>query len=157
LIEVVVAYLSSVGLQWSGFDAVASILSRIVRLVVAAESTPQQRQELLRRLEGIDDWSAPNLVTTQLHSEWAIAANPFLIFMERCATAYCARSSAAIWRHFDDRALPTLKQLRMYMLASARGDLVRADQIVEIICARVRACRNGETFNVGSEPRFLSA
>jgi DNA-binding FadR family transcriptional regulator len=158
LVELVVAYLSSIGLKWSEFETVARILSRIVRLIVAAESTPGQRRELLRRMERIDSWgNSPSLITAQLHSEWGSGANPFLVFMEQCATAYCARSSAAIWRCFDDAALPTLKQLQIYMVTSIRGDLVQADRLVNGICDRISALRGGDMGRVAAEPQVAVA
>jgi DNA-binding FadR family transcriptional regulator len=162
LVELVVAYLSCIHLRWSELEAVARILSRIVRLIVAAQSTPQQRQELLRRLERIDDnWdNSPSLITAQLLSEWAIPANPFLIFMEQCASAFCARSSAAIWRCFDDSELPTQMQLQQYIVTTARGDLVQADRFVDGVCDRVHALRNRSfsrgAFNGGAKARALA-
>jgi DNA-binding FadR family transcriptional regulator len=154
LVERVVAYLSSVHLRWSELEPVAQVLSRIIRIVVVAESTAPQRREILSKLEGLDDRiGSPRMITALLHAEWAIAANPFLIFMERCATAYCARSSASIWKHFDDAEFRPLAALQRCMAASACGDVVRVDRIVEGICARVSALRNGRTFDVSSEAR----
>lgn len=147
LVEQVVAYLSSVRLAWDDFEPVAQILSRIVRIVLVAESTSHQRQQQLRALDSASNRTySPKMVAAHLHSEWAIAANPLLIFMERCATAYCARSSAAIWKCFDDSAFPSMDLLRQYMVSSAEGDTVKVDRIVDGICGRVRALR------VGGEP-----
>jgi DNA-binding FadR family transcriptional regulator len=158
LVELVVAYLSSVRLSWSQLEPVAHILSRIVRLVVTAESTPRQRRELLARLEGMGDRiDSPTLITAQLHSEWSIVGNPFLIFMERCATAYCARSSAASWKCFDDSELPPLAALQRYMVACAHGDAVQVDRIVHGIYTRVRALRNGATISATLEVHAVPA
>ncbi|HUE09578.1 MAG TPA: hypothetical protein VMQ54_01505, partial [Steroidobacteraceae bacterium] len=64
LVELVVAYLSSVRLSWSQLEPVAQILSRIVRLVVVAESTLRQRRELLARLDRRGDRiDSPTLIT----------------------------------------------------------------------------------------------
>jgi hypothetical protein len=158
LVELVVAYLSSVRLSWSQLDPVAHILSRIVRSVVTTESTPRQRRELLARLERMGDrMDSPTLITAQLHAEWSIVANPLLIFIERCAAAYCARSSAAIWKCFDDSELPPLAALQRYMVASAHGDAVQVDRIVYGIYARVRALRNGGTRSATLEIHAVSA
>jgi DNA-binding FadR family transcriptional regulator len=148
VVELVVAYLSSTRLSWRELEGVAGMLSRIVRAVVTAESTPQQRRELLGRINNTGGWgSSPSLITAQLRSEWAIAANPLLIFMEQCAAAYCARSSAAIWTSFDDSELPPMNHLNLYVAAAAEGNLVLADRIVESVCTRVGALRARGTFN----------
>ena len=158
LVELVVAYLSSVRLTWSQLDPVAHVLSRIVRSVVTTESTPRQRRELLARLESMGDrMDSPTLITAQLHAEWSIVANPLLIFMERCSAAYCARSSAAIWKCFDDSELPPLAALQRYMVASAHGDAVQVDRVVYGIYARVRALRNGGTISATLETHAVSA
>ena len=152
LVEQVVAYLSSAHLRWSELEPVAHILSRIVRVVVVAESTAQQRRDILQKIEGLDDRiNSPGVVTAQLHSEWAIAANPFLIFMERCATAYCARSSASVWKYFDDAEFRPVAALQRYMAASAHGDVVQVDRIVDGICSRIHALRNGGSLGVAAE------
>jgi DNA-binding FadR family transcriptional regulator len=157
LVELVVAYFCSIRLTWEEFFPIACILSRIVRMVLAAESTRAQRQALLRRLECAPDWAdAPSLITTQLHSEWACVSNPILIFMERCVTAYCARASTGVWKSFDDSGLYTLRQQLAYTEAIARGDLVRADSLVEKICAQVCISRNMHTFDVAGAGRRLA-
>jgi hypothetical protein len=158
LVELVVAYLSSVRLTWSQLDPVAHVLSRIVRSVVTTDSKPRQRRELLARLESMGGrMDSPTLITAQLHAEWSIVANPLLIFMERCATAYCARSSAAIWKCFDDSELPALAALQRYLMAAAHGDAVQVDRIVYGIYARVRALRNGGTISATLETHAVSA
>jgi DNA-binding FadR family transcriptional regulator len=158
LVELVVGYLSSARLRWSELEPVAQMLSRIVRILVTAESMPQQRHELLAKLESMGGRvDAPALISSQLHSEWAMGANPLLIFMEQCATAYCARSSAATWKCFDDSAFPPLPALQRYMMASARGDVVQVDRIVESTCARVRALRSGGAVGIASEPQAAFA
>jgi hypothetical protein len=154
LVELVVAYLSSVRLTWDDFEPVAQILSRIIRVVVIAESSSRQRQEQLATMESMSGHAySPKMVAEHLHSEWAIAANPLLIFMERCATAYCARSSAAIWKCFDDSAFPSMELLRQYMSSSAQGDAVKVDRIVDGICGHVRALRVGGESGVPSAAR----
>jgi hypothetical protein len=100
---------------------------------------------------------APALISAQLHSEWTMGANPLLIFMEQCATAYCARSSAATWKCFDDSDFPPLPALQRYMMASARGDVVQVDRIVESTCARVRTLRSGGVISIASEPQAAFA
>jgi DNA-binding FadR family transcriptional regulator len=158
LVELVVGYLSSARLRWSELEPVAQMLSRIVRILVTAESTPRQRQELLAKLDSMGDRvDAPALISAQLHSEWAMGANPLLIFMEQCMTAYCARSSAATWKCFDDSDFPPLPALQRYMMASARGDVVQVDRIIESTCARVSALRSGGVISAASEPQAASA
>jgi hypothetical protein len=158
LVELVVGYLSSARLRWSELEPVAQMLSRIVRILVTAESMPQQRHELLAKLQSMGGRvDAPALISAQLHSEWTMGANPLLIFMEQCATAYCARSSAATWKCFDDSAFPPLPALQRYMLASARGDVVQVDRIVENTCARVRALRSGGGVSIDSGPQAAFA
>jgi DNA-binding FadR family transcriptional regulator len=137
-VELVVAYFSATRLELADFFPVAYIISRIVRMVVAAESTRSQRQALLRRLDFAARWrDAPNLVTAQLQAEWSCLANPILIFMERCSTAYYARASASVWTSFDGSELRGLPQQLSYMEAVARGKLVEADSSVERLCKQV--------------------
>jgi DNA-binding FadR family transcriptional regulator len=149
LVELVVAYFCSIRLSLEEFFPTACIVSRIVRMVLAAETTGTQRQAILRRLDRVRDWAdAPSLITTQLHSEWACVSNPILIFMERCATAYYARANTGVWKSYDDSGPYTLQHHLAYAEAVARGDLVRADSIVEKICAQVCMSRNLQTFEV---------
>lgn len=148
-VELVVGYFSSIRLRWEDFFPVACIISRIVRLVVAAESTRAQRQALLRRLDCARSWAdAPTLITRQLQAEWSCVANPILIFMERCSTAYYARASAAVWTSFDDSELHRLHEQVSYMEAVARGNLVQADSIVESVCAHVSMLRSVDARSV---------
>jgi DNA-binding FadR family transcriptional regulator len=149
-VELVVAYFSAARLKLADFFPVACIVSRIVRMVVAAESTRAQRQELLRRLDSAASWrDAPTLVTAQLQAEWACVANPVLIFMERCSTAYYARASASVWTSFDGSQLQGLPQQLSYMDAVARGRLIEADCSVERLCEQISVLRHGETSQVG--------
>ena len=155
LVESVVAYFCSIRLSWEEFFPTACIVSRIVRMVVAAETTGLQRQALLHRLDRARGWAdAPSLITTQLHSEWACVSNPILTFMERCVTAYYARASTGVWRSFDDSGPYTLQHHLAYAEAIARGDLVRADSLVEKICARVCRSRNMHAFEIASPQRL---
>jgi DNA-binding FadR family transcriptional regulator len=141
-VELVVAYFSTAHIKLADFFPVASIVSRVVRMVVAAESTRVQRGELLRRLDSAASWrDAPTLVTAQLQAEWACLANPILIFMEKCSTAYYARASASVWTSFDGGELHGLPQQLSYMEAIARGRLVEADNKVERLCAQVSMLR----------------
>ena len=148
-VELVVAYFSAAHLKLVDFFPVASIVSRVVRMVVAAESTRVQRQELLRRLDSAASWSdAPTLVTAQLQAEWSCLANPILIFMEKCSTAYYARASASVWTSFDGAELHGLPQQRSYMEAIARGRLIEADSTVERLCEQVSMLRGADTSSV---------
>jgi DNA-binding FadR family transcriptional regulator len=148
-VELVVAYFSAAHLQLANFLPVASIVSRVVRMVVAAESTRMQRQELLERLDCAASWSdAPTLVTAQLQAEWSCLANPILIFMEKCSTAYYARASASVWTSFDGAELHGLSQQLSYMEAIARGRLIEADSTVERLCRQVSTLRGVETSGV---------
>ena len=141
-VELVVAYFSAAHLKLATFLPVASIVSRVVRMVVAAESTRIQRQELLRRLDSAASWNdAPTLVTAQLQAEWSCLANPILIFMEKCSTAYYARASASVWTSFDGAELHGLPQQLSYMEAVARGRLIEADSTVERLCEQVSMLR----------------
>ena len=141
-VELVVAYFSAAHLKLSDFFPVASIVSRVVRMVVAAESTRTQRSKLLRRLDLTASWNdAPMLVTAQLQAEWSCLANPILIFMEKCSTAFYARASASVWTSFDAGELQGLPQQLSYMEAGARGRLVEADSRVERLCAQVSSLR----------------
>jgi DNA-binding FadR family transcriptional regulator len=141
-VELVVAYFSAARLKIAEFFPVVRIISRIVRMIVAAESTSTQRHELLRRLDSPASWSdAPTLVTTQLQAEWSCIANPVLIFMERCSTAYYARASASVWTSFDASELQGLKEQLSYMEAVARGRLIEADRSVERLCEQVSLLR----------------
>jgi DNA-binding FadR family transcriptional regulator len=141
-VELVVAYFSAARLALADFFPVASIVSRVVRMVVAAESTRTQRQELLRRLDSPAIWSdAPTLVTAQLQAEWSCLANPILIFMEKCSTAYYARASASVWKSFDGAQMHGLPQQLSYMEAIARGRLIEADSTVERLCEQVSRLR----------------
>ena len=141
-VELVVAYFSAAHLKLATFLPVASIVSRVVRMVVAAESTRIQRQELLRRLDIAASWNdAPTLVTAQLQAEWSCLANPILIFMEKCSTAYYARASASVWTSFDGAELHGLPQQLSYMEAIARGRLIEADSTVERLCEQVSMLR----------------
>ena len=141
-VELVVAYFSATRLKITDFFPVVRIISRIVRMIVAAESTGTQRHELLRRLDSPASWSdAPTLVTTQLQAEWSCIANPILIFMERCSTAYYARASASVWTSFDASELQGLKEQLSYMEAVARGRLIEADRSVERLCEQVSILR----------------
>jgi DNA-binding FadR family transcriptional regulator len=145
-VELVVAYFSAARLKIDDFSPVASIVSRVVRMVVAAESTRTQRQELLGRLDSPRNWSdAPRLVTAQLQAEWSCLANPILIFMERCSTAYYARASASIWTSFDGSEMHGLPQQLSYMEAIARGRLIEADSTVERLCEQVSILRGAGT------------
>jgi DNA-binding FadR family transcriptional regulator len=141
-VELVVAYFSAAHIKLADFFPVASIVSRVVRMVVAAESTRMQRSELLRRLDSAARWSdAPTLVTAQLQAEWSCLANPILIFMEKCSTAYYARASASVWTSFDGGELHGLQQQLSYMESIARGRLIEADSKVERLCAQVSVLR----------------
>jgi DNA-binding FadR family transcriptional regulator len=141
-VELVVAFFSAAHLRLAEFFPVASIVSRVVRMVVAAESTRMQRSELLGRLDSAASWSdAPTLVTAQLQAEWSCLANPILIFMEKCSTAYYARASASVWTSFDGGELQGLHQQLSYMEAIARGRLAEADSKVERLCAQVSMLR----------------
>jgi DNA-binding FadR family transcriptional regulator len=141
-VELVVAYFSAAHIKLADFSPVASIVSRVVRMVVAAESTRTQRSKLLRRLDLTASWNdAPTLVTAQLQAEWSCLANPILIFMERCSTAFYARASASVWTSFDAGELQGLPQQLSYMEAVARGRLVEADSKVERLCAQVSSLR----------------
>ena len=141
-VELVVAYFSAAHLKLATFLPVASIVSRVVRMVVAAESTRIQRHELLRRLDTAASWNdAPTLVTAQLQAEWSCLANPILIFMEKCSTAYYARASASVWTSFDGAELHGLPQQLSYMEAIARGRLIEADSTVERLCEQVSMLR----------------
>jgi DNA-binding FadR family transcriptional regulator len=145
-VELVVAYFSASRLKIADFFPALRIISRIVRMIVAAESTRTQRQELLRRLDSAADWGdAPTLVTAQLQAEWSCIANPILIFMERCSTAYYARSSASVWTTFESSELQELKQQLSYMEAVARGKLIEADRSVEMLCDQVSMLSGVET------------
>jgi DNA-binding FadR family transcriptional regulator len=145
-VELVVAYFSAAHLKLTTFLPVASIVSRVVRMVVAAESTRIQRQELLRRLDSTASWNdAPTLVTAQLQAEWSCLANPILIFMEKCSTAYYARASASVWTSFDGAELHGLPQQLSYMEAVARGRLIEADSTVERLCEQVSMLRGVHT------------
>jgi DNA-binding FadR family transcriptional regulator len=148
-VELVVAYFSAAHLKLATFLPVASIVSRVVRMVVAAESTRIQRQELLRRLDSAASWNdAPTLVTAQLQAEWSCLANPILIFMEKCSTAYYARASASVWTSFDGAELHGLPQQLSYMEAIARGRLIEADSTVERLCEQVSMLRGVHTSGV---------
>ena len=148
-VELVVAYFSAARLKWADFFPVACMLSRIVRLVVGAESTRPQRQQLLRRLECARSWSdAPALITAQLQAEWSCVANPILIFMERCSTAYYARASASVLTSFDGSEPHRLAQQVSYMEAVARGRLIEVDRIVESLCAQASMLRGVDTLHV---------
>jgi DNA-binding FadR family transcriptional regulator len=148
-VELVVAYFSAAHLKLATFLPVASIVSRVVRMVVAAESTRIQRQELLRRLDTAASWNdAPTLVTAQLQAEWSCLANPILIFMEKCSTAYYARASASVWTSFDGAELHGLPQQLSYMEAIARGRLIEADSTVEKLCEQVSMLRGVHTSGV---------
>jgi DNA-binding FadR family transcriptional regulator len=148
-VELVVAYFSAAHLKLATFLPVASIVSRVVRMVVAAESTRIQRQELLRRLDTAASWNdAPTLVTAQLQAEWSCLANPILIFMEKCSTAYYARASASVWTSFDGAELHGLPQQLSYMEAIARGRLIEADSTVERLCEQVSMLRGVHTSGV---------
>lgn len=150
-VELVVAYFSAARLKLRDFLPIASIVSRVVRMVVAAESTRVQRQELLRRLDSAANWrDAPTLVTAQLQAEWSCLANPILIFMEKCSTAYYARASSSVWTSFDGAELHGLKQQLSYMEAIARGRLIEADSTVERLCRQVSVLR-------GLEPSGIQA
>jgi DNA-binding FadR family transcriptional regulator len=150
-VELVVAYFCSIHLSLEEFFPTACIVSRIVRMVLAAETPEAQRQGMLRKLDRVRDWAdAPSLITAQLHSEWAWVSNPILSFMERCATAYYARANAGVWKSYDDLGPYTLQHHLAYAEAAARGDLVRADCIVEKICTQVRLSRNLQTFEVAA-------
>jgi DNA-binding FadR family transcriptional regulator len=145
-VELVVAYFSAARLKIDDFSPVASIVSRVVRMVVAAESTRTQRQELLGRLNSPRNWrDAPRLVTAQLQAEWSCLANPILIFMERCSTAYYARASASVWTSFDGSEMHGLPQQLSYMEAIARGRLIEADSTVERLCEQVSILRGVHT------------
>lgn len=149
-VEWVAAYFSAARLKWADFFPVACIVSRIVRLVVCAESTQTQRQKLLRRLDCARSWSdAPALITAQLQAEWSCVANPILIFMERCSTAYYARASAPVWTSFDGSELHRLTQQVSYMEAVARGRLIDVDRIVESLCEHVSMRRGADILHVG--------
>jgi DNA-binding FadR family transcriptional regulator len=144
-VELVVAYFSAARLKLRDFLPIASIVSRVVRMVVAAESTRVQRQELLRRLDSAANWrDAPTLVTAQLQAEWSCLANPILIFMEKCSTAYYARASSSVWTSFDGAELHGLQQQLSYMEAIARGRLIEADSTVERLCRQVSVLRGLE-------------
>jgi hypothetical protein len=148
-VELVVAYFSAAHLKLVDFFPVASIVSRVVRMVLAAESTRIQRRELLRRLDSAASWSdAPTLVTAQLQAEWSCLANPILIFMEKCSTAYYARASASIWTSFDGAESHGLPQQLSYMEAIARGRLIEADSTVERLCEQVSMLRGLKTLGV---------
>jgi hypothetical protein len=125
-------------------------------MIVAAESTRKQRQELLRRLDCASSWcDAPTLVTAQLQAEWSCIANPILIFMERCSTAYYARASASVWTSFEGSELQGLKQQLSYMEAVARGRLIEADSSVERLCeqvSRVSGALRGDVRRSGVSP-----
>jgi DNA-binding FadR family transcriptional regulator len=149
-VELVVACFSAAHLKLATFSPVASIVSRVVRMVVAAESTRTQRQELLGRLDSAANWNdAPTLVTAQLQAEWSCLANPILIFMEKCSTAYYARASASIWTSFDGAGLHGLPQQLSYMEAIARGRLIEADSAVEKLCEQVSMLRGVHTSGAG--------
>jgi DNA-binding FadR family transcriptional regulator len=153
-VELVVAYFSAARLKLADFSPVASIVSRVVRMVVAAESTRPQRQELLRRLDSTARWSdAPTLVTAQLQAEWSCLANPILIFMEKCSTAYYARASASVWTSFNASELQGLSQQLSYMEAVARGRLIEADSTVERLCAQVSMLRGMDTARIDARAR----
>jgi DNA-binding FadR family transcriptional regulator len=157
-VELVVAYFSAARLKLADFSSVASIVSRVVRMVVAAESTRTQRQELLRRLDSPACWSdAPTLVTAQLQAEWSCVANPILIFMEKCSTAYYARASATVWTSFNGSELQGLPQQLSYMEAVARGRLIEADSTVERLCAQVSRLRGMDTSRLDAGARRLVA
>jgi DNA-binding FadR family transcriptional regulator len=141
-VELVVAYFSAARIKLDDFLPIASIVSRVVRMVVAAESSRVQRQELLRRLDSAASWrDAPTLVTAQLQAEWSCLANPILIFMEKCSTAYYARASSSVWTSFDAAEMHGLKQQLAYMEAIARGRLIEADSTVERLCRQVSVLR----------------
>jgi DNA-binding FadR family transcriptional regulator len=161
-VELVVAYFSAAHIKLADFLPVASIVSRVVRMVVAAESTRMQRGELLRRLDSAANWrDAPTLVTAQLQAEWSCLANPVLIFMEKCSTAYYARASASVWTSFDGGEMHGLPQQLSYMEAIARGRLIEADNTVERLCAQVSVLRGlnasvGRGGAVRSENRYAA-
>src|ERR1700733_2781451 len=153
-VEQVVAYFSAARLKLADFSPVASIVSRVVRMVVAAESTRTQRQELLRRLDSPARWTdAPTLVTAQLQAEWSCLANPILIFMEKCSTAYYARASATVWTSFNGSELQGLPQQLSYMEAVARGRLIEADSAVERLCAQVSRLRGLDALRIYARAR----
>jgi DNA-binding FadR family transcriptional regulator len=153
-VELVVAYFSATRLRLADFSAVASIISRVVRMVMAAESTRTQRRELLRRLDSPARWrDAPTLVTAQLQAEWSCLANPILIFMEKCSTAYYARASATVWTSFNGSELQGLSQQLSYMEAVARGRLIEADSTVERLCAQVSRLRGLDASRMDARAR----
>jgi DNA-binding FadR family transcriptional regulator len=151
-VELVVAYFSAAHVKLADFFPVATIVSRVVRMVVAAESTRMQRHELLRRLDSAASWTdAPTLVTAQLQAEWSCLANPILIFMEKCSTAYYARASASVWTSFDGAELHGLPQQLSYMEAIARGRLIEADSTVERLCEQVSILRGMDTSHLNGQ------
>jgi DNA-binding FadR family transcriptional regulator len=157
-VELVVAYFSTTRLKIKDFFPIVRIISRIVRMIVAAESTGVQRQELLRRLDSPPSWrDAPTLVTAQLQAEWSCIANPILIFMEKCSTAYYARASASVWKSFDASELHGLQQQLSYMEAVARGRLIEADRSVESLCEQVSILRGVDSSHgVGALRQFVT-
>jgi hypothetical protein len=158
LVEQTVAYLSSIGLTWRDLASFARMLTRIVRAVFIANSTPRQRQELRERLDRIPESSySPNHVTAHIVSEWSMLANPLLLFMEQCVVAHCARSSGAVWKSFDDAGISPLRQLQLYAAAAARGDLAQVDRAVEEACNRIDAHRRHSAAPAVSEARTVSA
>jgi DNA-binding FadR family transcriptional regulator len=153
-VELVVAYFSAARLKLADFFPVACIVSRVVRMVVAAESTRTQRQRLLGRLDSAASWSDPAaLVTAQLQAEWSCLGNPILIFLERCSTAYYARASASVWTSFEVSELQGLPQQRSYMEAVARGRLIEADSTVERLCEQVSMLRGVDTSRIDARAR----
>jgi DNA-binding FadR family transcriptional regulator len=158
LVEQIIAYLSSIGLTWRELESFGQMLARIVRSDFVAGSTPRQRQQLSARLDSIHEWSySPDHVTAHIVSEWTLVANPLLLFMEQCVAAYCARSSAAVWKSFDDTEPSPLRQLQVYAAAAARGDLAQVDRAVEAACKRVDAHRYGRVDPMVAEARTASA
>jgi hypothetical protein len=71
--------------------------------------------------------------------------------------AYCARSSGAVWKSFDDAGVSPLKQLQLYATAAARGDLARVDRAVEVACEQIDAHRHDAVVPMIAEARTASA
>jgi DNA-binding FadR family transcriptional regulator len=158
LVEHVIAYLSSICLTWREIDPFARMLTRVVRAVLIAEASLRQRGELSERLDCMNEWTySPRHIAAHILSEWSMVANPLLIFMEQCVVAYCARSSGAEWKSFDDAELSPLRQLRLYATAAARGDLAQVDRVLDAVCNGIDANRRGTVLSVVGEARTPSA
>jgi DNA-binding FadR family transcriptional regulator len=128
VIELVVAFFSSMGLSAEDIEPCRHMLGRLTHLLALAKATSAQRARFQQLARHGELRSNPSGFREWIELDLAISDNPALTVMARALTGYRARLGAHTRVAFDDDSEVVDRGLRNHVAAVARGDVAAADR-----------------------------